>query len=199
MEIGNRREWDDVARNVRMPQELREVNLWIDSFDVPKTNPKGFSKKDEEFSYKLNRYERRYIAIMDRNTKIRWLGGGYSPKVYDSTYMQIMRKELQRCLRGARMVADNPTAGDNWDDTKFFASYKNPASKKRGREGEGVAQLSKKKQRYNKSLKALRARVRNLLELSKVSFPPWLTWKESDAALDATILLAAAFHNRNNC
>jgi hypothetical protein len=59
------RDWNLAAAQIPRKGKLCAVNLWLDSTDLPLQNPTGFSKKDVHFSYKLNRYGRRYMIAQD--------------------------------------------------------------------------------------------------------------------------------------
>lgn len=195
---GDCEEWDQAAARIPKKGRLAKVNLWLDSFDLPMENPKGWSKKDTNFSYKLNRYGRRYMVAMDGLTGIRWVGGGYSPKVYDGTYMQLMRRELSEVMKGARVVADAHfvTAGEGYENTKFITPYPKPAGGKRRRSGEGVETLSKDKERFNIAQRELRARVEEPFGIIKQMFPILeRPWREGKVELDGVVLMALAFHN----
>lgn len=195
---GDCEEWDQAAARIPKKGRLAKVNLWLDSFDLPMENPKGWSKKDTNFSYKLNRYGRRYMVAMDGLTGIRWVEGGYSPKVYDGTYMQLMRRELSEVMKGARVVADAHfvTAGEGYENTKFITPYPKPAGGKRRRSGEGVETLSKDKERFNIAQRELRARVEEPFGIIKQMFPILeRPWREGKVELDGVVLMALAFHN----
>ena len=110
---------------------------------------------------------------MDGLTGIRWIGGGYFPKIYDTTYMQLIRRELSESLKGERVIADGhfTKAGERYENTKFIISYFKPLTGKRRRSGEGIETLSKDKQRFNTAQRDLRARVEEPFEIIKGIFP----------------------------
>jgi hypothetical protein len=58
----------------------------MDSSDFPMQRRGKTSRKDPDWSYKLNRPGRRYMFLRDEKGKIRKIWGGYSPKVYDGEF-----------------------------------------------------------------------------------------------------------------
>lgn len=201
IEWGYVEDWDAAAEDVPREGELKGVNLWADSFDLPMQNPTGWSKKDLDFSYKLNRYGQRYMVFQDALRQIRWIGGGYSPKMYDGDYIHSVRREIKRKLKGAIVAADTHfrTAGEGMKKVKFKTPYSKPGNPKRRRAGAGVAKLSAAKKSYNKKQKALRARVESAFGIIHGIFPALeKPWAESKVQMDCMVIIAAAIHNIKN-
>jgi len=198
VEWGTVEEWVEAAEDVPRKGKLAHVNLWTDSFDLPKENPTGYSRKSPDWSYKLNRYGRRYMVFLDARTRIRWVGGGYSPKVYDSHYINMMRRWIQAPLKGAVVVADHAfaTAGEGFEDVEFVVKFLEPADEADDPRGRNVIKLTAEQKRFNKAQKALRSRVESPFGIFKTIFPSLAApWRESDSQLDHVVLIAAALHN----
>lgn len=199
---GRQRDWQHVAANVVRPGRLMNVTLWINSFDLPRQNPTGYSKKDAWFSYKLNKYGNRYMAIQDGHTRIRWLSGGYTPKTYDSDYIRSMRKHLKKPLGGTTLIGDShfSTAAHGYTNVTFMTRIPKPATGKRSRSGRGVPCLSRASQQYNEDHRCLRNRVEEPFGIVKTIFPALANpWAEDEVLLDSVVYLAVAFHNLKNC
>jgi hypothetical protein len=201
IEWGTKEEWDEAAKDVKRKGALKEVNLWADSFDLPMTNPKGWSKRDLDFSYKLNRYGQRYMAFQNRLRQICWIGGGYSPKMYDGHYIHSVCREIRRNLKGGVVVADSHfrKAEAGMKEVQFKTPFPKPAIQKGWRAGAGVAKLDRAKQVYNRRQKALRARVESTFGIIHGIFPSLKQpWREDKVGMDCMVMIAAAIHNLKN-
>lgn len=198
--FGQKRDWIAAARNVNRPAPFEKVVLWLDSFDVPKQNPSGWSKKDDDFSYKLNRYGSRYMCIRDGKGKVRKLWGGYTPKLYDSHFIKLKRKKFNKRMKGVHMIADQhfEYANESLTETKIWTNKKKEKSKKRKRdESEDEDQiLTKADTTYNATHNRLRNRVENIFGFVSNLFQSLKEpWAESDAQLDRLVFFAMAVYN----
>ena len=84
------------------------------------------------------------------------MGGGYSPKVYDSHYIHSVRREIRKQLKGATMVADGHFVNTGRMKNVYFKTpFPKPTIQKGRRSGAGVTKLDKAKREYNIKQKAL--------------------------------------------
>lgn len=58
------------------------------------------------WSFKLNRPGRRYSFIQNAQGLVVKLWGGYSPKVYDGTFITLQRDWIEENLQGVGVFAD---------------------------------------------------------------------------------------------
>jgi hypothetical protein len=187
--LGSLEEWKISARNVDIPKEFEGVCLWTDSTDFPIMKRKGANNKDN-FSYKLNRVGRRYLVIMDGSNVVRAVLGGYSPKVYDSHAIEIVKPWFEDQLAGAVILADQhfAAAGKSLRNVKIFSPIRKPNCKKRKRSLTDVQLLTQKQQSYNQKLAHLRARIEEpfgwISNHFKALDKPWeLSMDQMDAAV----------------
>lgn len=176
------------------------MSIWLDSTDLPRENHAGWSKKDPDFSYKLNRLGRRYMVLRNAPGKILCIWGGYSPKLHDGHFIELIKRELNTDLKGAEIIADQHFAyGQQFlPDVTLWTPPKEPSSSTRGRRGEGLGELTKEQRKYKQDHQALRARVENVLGLITQKFTSLAEpWAESERQQDHAMLIAAAVHNNN--
>ena len=105
--LGTCSDWNAATRNLsNMPTSLKDVNLWIDSFDVQVKGTRSTKVSDPTWSYKLNAPGRRYMVIQNGKRKIVQIWGGHSPKIHDGSWLETHREEFEDQFNGARFVGD---------------------------------------------------------------------------------------------
>jgi hypothetical protein len=199
IDLGTAEDWDEAVEDVALPKEFENVNLWMDSTDFPKQRHKGGSRKDPDWSYKLNKPGRRFMFIRDGKGLIRKVWGGYSPKLYDGDFLDLMKGYLKEELNGAGIIADQHfDVGKKYlPSIKFFTPIKEPTTGKRKKRAESISKLTKEQVKWNKHLHALRARIESPFGIIKnlwksLSKP----WEEDDSALDALVWIAVGVYNK---
>lgn len=200
IELGSPRAWKQAARHVPRPGKLVDVLLWMDSVDFPKEYHHGWSKKDADFSYKLDRLGRRYMFVRDGLGRVRRIWGGYSPKLYDGHFIELLGEYIDKELAGANIIADQHFEYGNQylNECYIWTPPKEPSIGKRDNEGEGLYKLSKEQASFKRQHQTLRARVENVFGLLSRKFVCLREpWADSDKQLDHVVMIAAAIYNNN--
>lgn len=179
---GTQADWNEAAPNLARHkiELLRRVRLWADSSDFALRKKKEIkSKKGEHWSFKENRPAQRYMAICDGATRIRALWGGYSPKVYDSSFMKNFLAPYEESLKNVAIVGDNHflAAGKYFKGRiEIVAPTTEPGKgKKRLRERDnepavGYAEETQEEARNNEAIRQTRARVEQVFGSIKERF-----------------------------
>ena len=195
-------EWKANSRSANVPASMPGVNLWTDSSDFKVQRSKGGRVKRSDHSFKLNRPGRRYLVFMDGKSHIRKVLGGYSPKVYDSHAVQLVKPWVEAHLTGGVVVADQhfATAAKDIKGVKFFVPHKKPYnSKKRLAAGDlqDVGTLPAKKKKFNDELAHLRARMEQPFGWIKTCFMMLdKPWREDLDQMDALVEFAFGVYTR---
>jgi len=105
--LGTRREWDRDARLRDLPEWMAAVRFWIDSSDI-RIEKRGRRREGSsaEWSGKIGAPALRFMLLSDGRSRIRKMWGGYSPKEYDSNWVQIERQFFEDNLKGTGVVGD---------------------------------------------------------------------------------------------
>lgn len=196
--LGRLREWESAAANVHKPSDLADVSLWMDSTDFPLEKWHGCSKKGPEWSFKLNKPGRRFMVIRDATPQIIKLYGGYSPKVYDSDFLAVVKRDFERDFEGAAIIADTHfhSAAKKLQLVKLYTPYPPPPTKKRKREGQDVGMLNHAQQHWNEQIHLLRARVESTFGEMSMQFEALATpFGEGAEQLDHVVVTAAGVYN----
>ena len=143
---------------------LKGTKFWMDSFDLKLQNPRGYSRKDPRWSFKLNHYGRRYMVMRNGYGKACEIWGGYSPKIYDGHFIEMIARQLERAIGGTNIIADQYFNYGNQvlRNVKIYSNIPVPSTEvQEGVEFEGDAayRLTKEQVSYNTAHKRLRARV----------------------------------------
>ena len=85
---------------------MRGGNLWIDSSDFKTTKIAGEGKKSAYFSYKSKSFGRRFMVLRDGKGRVMKLWGGYSPKIYDSHFVEAYCDWFEENLLGGFVYGD---------------------------------------------------------------------------------------------
>ena len=203
--LGSESDWNQAVHNCGFKGEIKNANLWMDSTDIPLEGRKSISRKDIRWSYKLNSPGRRYMIIRDGKGKVRKIWGGYSPKVHDGTWLEMMKDSLEENLSGGVVLADNHFSVGRklFQKIKFLTNFaEKSGSKKRKREeeedGEGITTLAKQQKVFNKIHRKARARIETPFgyiksKIESLSKP----WSESSEQLDCLVWTAIGIFNRS--
>jgi hypothetical protein len=188
--IGNRVEWEKASEGTHQNKILPRVNLWCDSVDFPKQKYHGCSRKADDWSYKLNRPGRRYMLVRDGAGKIVYINGGYSPKLYDSEFLDAHKSDWEQQFSGSTIVADEHfrRGGEEFKEVTWVTPYKEAPENRRGA-------LTKKERDWNKAITKVRARLECPFgevkqKWSALSQP----WAEDETQLDHLVKLSFAFY-----
>ena len=169
--------WDKLVENSKKVRGLEKVNLWMDSTDIQMAHRDGWTKGGPDFSGKTKKFGQRYQVVQDADGVVQGLWGGYSPKLYDGDWVNIMKEPLSRELFGGHVVADThyETANKTFksigeeESVKFYtpiAKPRGPKKKKGGKgsnnsaeESVGLRVLTKDQETHNKRIASIRGRV----------------------------------------
>jgi Transposase DDE domain len=138
------------------------------------------SQKASSWSYKLNAPEQRFQLLSDATGYIRGLWGGYSPKIYDGDWVQLMKYDLAQEYPGSHIIADTHYEKGNQimkeinvhHAIKFYTPYSKPRGRKRKARPEedeaalkakdpsfGLTKLTKEQEVWNPRIAHVRARI----------------------------------------
>ena len=70
--------WNNAARHAHLPSRFKDVNLWLDSTDVPNTYKKVCDPESDDWSGKLGHPARRFMVLQDAKGRVLKVWGGYS-------------------------------------------------------------------------------------------------------------------------
>lgn len=197
LHLGFVEDWKMAAHFVRSDSILKSPTLWMDSSDWGLQKWRGCSTKKAYWSYKCNRPARRFMFLQDGKSRIRKMWGGYSPKVHDSTWLEMHKEWIVRHLNGARILADNHFSWGtkNISDPIFLTPKKKP-SKKRKRDKEDIEVLTIEQQKWNSAVHSSRARVETPFGIFQNLFGSLKNpWAEDQSQLEFLIYIAAGIHN----
>jgi hypothetical protein len=203
--LGSETDWNQAVRHCDLKGDVKDANLWMDSTDVPEEGKRSVSRKDPRWSFKLNGPGRRYMIVRDGKGKIRKIWGGYSPKVHDGTWLELMKESLEESLSGAVVLADNHfSAGKKlFESVTFLTNYaEKKVSKKRKREseedGEGLTTLTKQQKQFNSAHRKARARIETPFGYIKSKFESLeKPWSEKEEQLDCLVWTAVGIYNKS--
>jgi hypothetical protein len=116
--------------------------------------------------------------LRDGHGIIRKVWGGYSPKIYDGSLLELNREWFEENLANAGVIADQHFEWGKKDlkSVNFYTSIKHPSQGKRKR-GDRIPKLTKKEQRYNNAVHKAGARMEDFFGRIKTMFTslrePW--------------------------
>jgi hypothetical protein len=203
IKLGNKQAWDKAVRHHSFPNQLKRVNLWIDSEDLRLTGRYVVSRKDPSWSFKCNSPGRRYMMLSDGKGRVRKLWGGYTPKLYDGNFLELKKDCLERKLSGAEVVGDQhfDWGRAHLEGLKFHVPKKNlpktlTKGKKRKRNTPEEKLQSKKQKKENSDIRAVRARVENRFGILQVKYQAFAKpWAEEEEQLDYLVCTAVGALN----
>ena len=203
--------WDQHKKLFPKKRNLGSVNLIMDSTDFKLSGKASMSRKDPRWSYKLNAPGQRFQVVCDARGKVQRLWGGYSPKVYDGDWVDVMKEELAATLKGGHIVADTHYETANATLKKIgkqkHVVFYTPYAKPRGRKPkttDGVSQdqsrglrvLTTEQKEWNKRIQHIRARVESPFGLIKNKWKGLGgTFYEDEDQQNYLVLLAIGAHN----
>jgi hypothetical protein len=185
VKLGNKKEWEAVARLVRIPKIIKDRKntalLWIDSTDFPRNKFKGYTKKSPWHSYKLDSPGRRYMFVRNGKGKVVKMWGGYTPKLYDGHFVEVKKEEFDEAFEGSAMVGDchfkygakfvedvtfytpnNNTEEEKEEQMSDEAKHTDPFEFSSDEEEETSKIKTKKDKEWDSAIKTLRARVESV-------------------------------------
>jgi len=170
----------------------------MDSSDFAVAGKKTTSTKHPSWSYKVNGPGQRFMFIIDAATRVRYIKGGYTPKLYDGDFLKMNMRELEENFNGAKIGADQAFqyGANHFRNIRFFVPIQ-PADKKKSKRGnDNDNTLCRKHAVYNERLYAARARVEMPFGSIKTKFESLSTpWKEELEQQDHLVKFAAGLHN----
>eukprot|EP00727_Mastigamoeba_balamuthi_P005106 m51a1_g14594 hypothetical protein (686) ;mRNA; r:1158602-1161177 len=143
-----------MAKQLQLPKALCKVTVAIDSVNFPKPGTHGSDK----WSFKENCPAGHFMVALDMQGRPVGVWGPYSPKLFDSHWIQANKKMLKLLFPNDVFIADNhfAWAQDNMKTPAFFATYACPPNHPAT---EGVAKLLVKKRILNRQIEDIRSRV----------------------------------------
>lgn len=197
---GTLTDWKKIGAGAGLTGKLKNVNLWIDSTDVALTGRRTTKKKSPDWSYKCNGPGRRYMCIQDARRRIKKIWGGYSPKIYDSHFIEAYKEDFESTFKGATFLADShfQLANKFFSNIRFITKWKDSEEERKDPEGRNATKLTKDQKELNQEIKAARARVESPFGFLKNT---WVSlsqpWPESKEELDSLVLFGVGVHNFN--
>ena len=201
LHVGKLSEWKAASRRCDFPGELKSVNVFVDSTDLPIQNSDERGPASDFWSGKLKRPGYRYMMFSDAKGKILKVWSGYSPKLYDAHFLQCNKDYIEENFNGATMIGDTHFASmrNKLHGITLHAPYANvpkePVDDDDAEDRPNVA-MTKKKQKYNSDVHSVRSRAeRPFADISQI-FPTLDTpWREDLDQLDYLVFYACAIHN----
>jgi len=192
IKLGDSRSWNRAAEGLDVEGPAAASNLWLDSVDLPKEGKRTTSRSGPDWSWKVNGPGRRYMCLSDGRGRARQLWGGYSPKVFDGSFVELFVAWFKKHLLGGVIVADQhfEWGKKHLRNPKFLTPFKTPGEPKD--DAKGLPTLTKEQKGYNRSVRTARARVETVFGCMTKKFRCLQhPWRESDEQLDNVVKLAA--------
>lgn len=168
-----------IAEDHHQEKALPIITLWADSVDYAMESYVGSGKKKADWSYKENSVGRRFMIFSDGNFQVRYLRGGYSPKLHDSEFLAIEKDALEREFKHTCIIADEHfrAAASSFTKITWVTPYRKPISK--------YGKLTKEQKHWNKAI----TKVRGVIEtpfgyLKNNYFSLGGKWREGGDQLD---------------
>lgn len=197
VKTGDSKEWKSITKDMGLPDLVKDTNLWMDSSDFKLVGKTTTSKKHESWSYKEKAPAQRFMCVSDGNRRIRYLRGGYSPKVGDSEFLAIQKEDFEENFKDGVIIADCgfEKAAKSLKKVKFHIAYSKNKGKK---DGTGIKKLTKKQSEFNKAQRAARARVESPFGIIKGKFKALSGfWAEEIEQQNYLVRYAVGMHNEN--
>jgi hypothetical protein len=195
--LGSKDDWEASIDGVNFPKWMRSVRFWMDSSDFRIWKRKGRGKKSIYWSGKEGAPGWRFMTLSDGRNVIRQIWGGYSPKVYDGHFIDVIKGQLNDTIPGTGILADSHfhLARAAIPKVTIFAPKPeqtaiNPETQ------EEYSKLTKEEQKRNGEIRAKRARVEQLYSSIKSQMGSLkLPWTEDLKQLDNVVYFSAGVHN----
>jgi hypothetical protein len=188
-----------VAEQTIRTKPVDKANLLIDSTDFALRGQTENKKKDAYFSFKLNSLGRRYQMVMRLDQRIIFLRGGFSPKIYDSLWMETNKIDIKTNLTGGIIVGDchYRAAKDHIDGVQFITPTLEPPKRTKNSSSDQTT-LAKEKKSENLTIRSLRSRVEAPFGSIKSKFKALgKKFTEGDKQLDYAVTFAVGVFNFN--
>jgi hypothetical protein len=105
VKLGKKGDWERAIKNI--PEKSRKkfpgLYFFIDSTEFAMQN-KG-EGEGPNWIYKCNS-RRKYMLMFDERGRARKMWGGYSPKVYDGHFLQLMKRWFEKKAQRAGVMGD---------------------------------------------------------------------------------------------
>lgn len=97
----------EASRKTQLPIKVSDAQLIMDSTDIATKGKRSTRKASQDWSFKLNGPGVRFMIVSDVAQRVVKVWGGYSPKLYDGTFLEVNRMELLKDFEGMTILADN--------------------------------------------------------------------------------------------
>jgi len=119
IELYNEAHWKRAAKDLNANGVVKGATHLMDSTDIHiQRRGKKRGPKSDLWSGKENRPSLRFMTLEDGYGLINELWGGYSPKIYDSHFVQSQQQFFTGKMKGAKIVADQHFSSVH----KYFAN-----------------------------------------------------------------------------
>jgi hypothetical protein len=194
---GTSQDWNRAARHLQLTGCVAKANLWQDSTDIATEGRRTIKRSSPDWSFKKNRPARRYMMLSDGLCRVRGMWGGYSPKVYDGTFLELFQDTFKKNFKGGVIVADGHFEKGNklFKDPKFLTPKRQPAQPRAS--AKNLQVLTKADQSRNNAIHNARARVESIFGIINKKFECFsVPWRESAEHLDNVVWTAVGIMNR---
>jgi len=197
--FGSLDEWNKSAKICKFNNDMKNVCLWMDSTDIRTTGIRKKSKRGSEWSYKLNAPGRRWMVIQDAKRRVIKLYGGYSPKTYDGSFLEMKVEHMEQAFKGATIIADNHFSLGRklFKNVKFLVNWAEKKDDSVDGSTKEVSTLTEEKKSFNTAHRKARARVESPFGSIKTSFKCFSCWREDMEQMDYAVKYTIGFHNIN--
>lgn len=186
---------------MKLARSIEDANLLMDSTDCPIVTAPDRGPQTEYWSGKSNCNAQRFMVITDFQGRIQEVFGGYSPKVYDAHFVQIMKSHFVKNYSKAIFLADNhfSSVNDYFEYPKFYCPTRETNTNSDSVDPEtqeGLNTLTKKQQMKNNAIRVARGKVERPFAVTKTKFQALEEkWKEELPQLTYLFFVACAVHN----
>lgn len=121
VKLGCVAEWNEAAKLRQFPEEVKGINLWIDSSDFP-LQCTEFT--EEWYSKKLEGTGIRVQFVTDAATRILYVYGPVYPTQHDSHFLLMHKQTIKQLFKGGKIIGDNhySSGGKQFVDPKFVCN-----------------------------------------------------------------------------
>ncbi len=191
-------DWERAKKNITFRKSVKRLQPFMDSTDIAISGKRTTSRKDPSWSYKVNGPAQRFMIICDAKTRVRYLKGGYTPKLFDGHFLKLEKEDLEEKFKNAVIGADQhfEYGAKNFRNIEFIIPVKAPSKNKSKKNETTENILCKKDTTHNQRLAAPRACVESLFGAIKTKFGSLSApWKEDLEQQDHLVKFAIGLHN----